>query len=114
MTSRNQAIVWYLLPVAAFWALSPAGRAQTPGDPHKFDIAGIRLDIGVDQAQAALHAHDPSMKVQVLQSASQMGKGMFAGGVAGLTGSQNSKGDAILIAFTETEGNTKFSLARER
>jgi hypothetical protein len=85
---------------------------QTLGDPHNWDIAGIRLDINVDQAKAAILAHDPSMKVQVLESPSQIGKSTFTGGVAGLTGSQFGKSDAILIYFTETEGNKAYSISR--
>jgi hypothetical protein len=112
MTHRNQRIVRFLLPVAAFWALSATGRAQTSGDSSKFDITGIRLDISVDQAQTAIRAHDPSMKVQVLQSPSQIGKSTFTSGVAGLMGSPNGKSDGILIAFTETEGNKAYRITR--
>jgi hypothetical protein len=100
------------MPVAAFCAVCSAGRAQTSGDPHNWDIAGIRLDISVDQAQAALHAHDPSMKVQVLESPSQIGKAPFTSGVVGVTGSQSGKSDGILITFTEMEGNKAYMIAR--
>jgi hypothetical protein len=104
MTRRNQAIRQFLLPAAALCATD---RAQSPsGDADNFDIAGIRLDISAEQAQAALHAHDPSMKVQTIQSPSQLGKGTFTSDVVGLTGSQTGKSDAILISFTETESNS--------
>jgi len=112
MTRRNQAVIQFLMPVAAFGALCTTGRAQTSGDPHNFDIAGIRLGISVEQAQSAIHAHDPSMKVQVLQSPSQIGKSTFTSGVAGLMGSQRGKSDGILIAFTETEGNKAYRITR--
>ena len=113
MIRRHQTIVRLLLPVAGFCAVCSTGRAQSPsGDAHKFDIAGIRLDISVDQAQAALHAHDPSMKVQVLRSPSEIDKTQFTSGVVGVTGSQSAKSDGILISFTETEGNKAYAIAR--
>jgi hypothetical protein len=119
MTRRNQPINRFLLPVVAFGALCVPGRSQTSGDPSKLDIAGIRLGISVEQARAALQAHDPSMKVQMLQSPSQIGKGQFVSAVVGATGSQKSyyigspgKSDAIFIAFTETEGNKAYSITR--
>jgi hypothetical protein len=112
MTRRKQAVMRFLLPVAAFLALCATGQAQTSGDPHNWDIAGIRLGISVDQARAALHAHDPSMNVQVLQSPSQVGKGTFTIGVMGTTGSPPGKGEGIIIAFTETEGNKAYSITR--
>jgi hypothetical protein len=116
MTRRNQAIMRLLLAIAVCGALCATGHAQTPGDPHNWDVGGIRLGISVEQAQAALHAHDPSMKVQVLQSPSQVGKGTFTSVVVGATGAQGiaepKKSDAILIAFTETEGNKAYSITR--
>ena len=117
MTRRNQAIIRSLLTIAVCGALCATGHAQTSGDPHNWDVGGIRLGISVEQAQAALHAHDPSMKVQVLQSPSQVGKGTFTSVVVGATGSQGdpihvAKSDAILIAFTETEGNRAYSITR--
>jgi hypothetical protein len=116
---NNRTIVRFLLPVATFCALCSTDRAQSPsGDAHNFDIGGVQLDISVEQAQAALHAHDPSMKVQVLQSAAQLSEGMFTSAVVGVTGKQypspgvTGKSDGILISFTETEGNKAYSIAR--
>lgn len=119
MTLQNRIITWLLFSLAAFCALCSIGRAQSPsGDGHSFDVGGIRLDISVDQAQAALRAHDPSMKVQALQSPSELGKGTFTSGVVGLTGTQypspgiTGKSDGIFISFTETEGNKAYAIAR--
>ena len=118
MTCQNRNISRFLLPLAAFCALGSTGRAQSPsGGAHSFDVAGIRLDISVDQAQAAIHAHDPSMKIQVLQSPAQLSKGTFTSAVVGLTGAQfpngvTGKSDGILISFTETEGNKAYTIAR--
>jgi hypothetical protein len=116
MTRRNQAIIRFLFAIAVGGALCATGHAQTSGDPHNWDVGGIRLGISVEQAQAALHAHDPSMKVQVLQSPSQVAKGTFTSAVVGATGAQgiadSKKSDAILIAFTETEGNKAYSITR--
>ena len=117
MTRRNQAIIRFLLAIAVCGALCATGHAQTSGGPHNWDVGGIRLGISVEQAQGALHAHDPSMKVQVLQSPSQVGKGTFTSVVVGATGDQSiaesKKSDAILIAFTETEGNKAYSITRD-
>ncbi|MGA9389621.1 MAG: hypothetical protein WBV69_04165, partial [Candidatus Sulfotelmatobacter sp.] len=119
MTRQNRCISRFLLPLAAFCALSSTGRTQSPsGDGHGFDVGGIRLDISVDQAQAALRAHDPSMKIQVLQSPARLSKGTFTSAVVGLTGTQfpspgvTGKSDGILISFTETEGNKAYMIAR--
>jgi hypothetical protein len=118
MTRQNRTITRFILPLAAFCALPLKQVVPRSGDAHNFDIAGIRLDISVDQAQAALHAHDPSMKVQVLQSPAQLSKGMFTSAVVGLAGTQypspgiTGKSDGILISFTETEGNEAYAIAR--
>jgi hypothetical protein len=111
--------MWLVLTITAVCATCSAGLAQSvTGGAHNWDVAGIRLDISVDQAKAALHAHDPSMKVQVLQSPAQLSKGMFISAVVGLTGAQfpspgvTGKSDGILISFTETEGNKAYSIAR--
>jgi hypothetical protein len=74
MTRRNQVIVQFLLPVGAFFALAATAGAQTSGPGPNFDIAGIRLDVSVEQAKMALHAHDSSLKVQELQSQAQLSR----------------------------------------
>jgi hypothetical protein len=100
------------MAVAAFCTFGAAFKAQTAANPQDFDIAGVRLGITVEQAKAALHAYNPAMTVQVQQSPSQIGPGSFTSVVVGTTGQAYGKGDGILIAFTETQGNRAYLISR--
>lgn len=110
MTSRNQAITRYLLPLAALAALCLTGRAQTK-DPSEFDVDGVRLGMSVDEASAALQKYGFKYIAKV-QFGSRLGKGPFLGAIVGMTGKEYStdfhnnddRGDHVSVLFTETEG----------
>jgi hypothetical protein len=117
MTHRKQPIGQSLLLLAAFAALYATARAQSQAkDPSKFDIAGVRLGMTVDQVEAAIRADGSMPHIKRWEWQSEIGGKPYIQAISAATndaGPYAYAGSHMLVVFTETEGNGAYVINRE-